>query len=1103
MAHGSITIPEAIDRLSYSSPEKILIRFAASSEAFQNKNLTPITSKTLANAINRLAWHFSKTLPRLGNLETTICYLGPSDIRYFIVACAATKCRVNVLLSSPRNNQEAHEALFQQTQCRILVGPLSFCKSLRDACSMEHVEVPELEDLLNEDAVEKYPWNRSLAEVAHEPFVVLHTSGSTGQPKRVDVTHGLVATIDSQQDLPDVSGRCITSRMWKDVSLYGAMPLFHSAGFNVLAFSIYQGTELILGPSDQPPSVSTVEHVLESNFATNGLIPPSLLAEIANEETVLPKLSCWRSVAFGGGPLDEQAAKLIWKYTQILPLLGSTETFNIPELAPQSEDELAYHYFHPSLGIDFQPVSDNLHELVFVRDQKVAKHQGAFHTFRNLKEYRMKDLYESHPTKPGLWKYRGRLDDVIVLSNGEKLNPCEAEKVISAHGEIQSALIVGTGREQPLLLVEPKRRGSVDDLEELAEELRIANSKLPAHGQIHSSHVCIVEPESFLRSSKGEVRRGPTVDTLQGYIEQKYEVAETSTTPHSNLDFSTTQGLASSLTHAISSQILSGEPLEPTDNIFQYGVDSLHVLRLTRMIKADMQAQQVEGLSKVTPKTIYNQRTPAKIAQYLKGGAGQDDLANTQHEMQQMLESHLKNLPKERASSASQTYLITGSTGSLGSYLLDALLQRRPTANIICLNRPGGNSSKQEKMQRSRGLGTDFPRVQFLEGNISEERFGLDEDSYRELEQTTHIIHNAWPVNWNLPLAAFEDQLKACRLLIALAHSANHDMSIIFLSSIGAANRWTDAGFNGPVPEAKLDQFVVAEPTGYAQSKLLAEHIFCAANERLKVPVTICRLGQIAGPVTSFSGMWSPQEWFPSIILTSKKMRKLPKSLASMDRVDWIPVDILADILVDVIDSPAEHEQLSSDKSLPDGVQLAQQIDSLSFPGSFPDDVNGDSHPISEGSSESNDSDMYSPSDTPISSYTPLSSTRRSLEISPKQQSPAAFVHLVNPHSLNWQDLAPSVAKLLGDEVQLVSFQQWMSELSARTESSEDGGDEDLPAAKLLDFLNEMSEGGDMRPMFSVEKSWDMSRGLRSLPPVSGEWMERWCYQWAAAGLLG
>ena len=37
--------------------------------------------------------------------------------------------------------------------------------------------------------------------------------------------------------------------------------------------------------------------------------------------------------------------------------------------------------------------------------------------------YATSDLVSPHPTKPGLWKIVGRMDEQIVLSNGEKTNP--------------------------------------------------------------------------------------------------------------------------------------------------------------------------------------------------------------------------------------------------------------------------------------------------------------------------------------------------------------------------------------------------------------------------------------------------------------------------------------------------------------------------------------------------------------------------------------------------------------------------------------------------------------------------------------------------------
>ena len=37
--------------------------------------------------------------------------------------------------------------------------------------------------------------------------------------------------------------------------------------------------------------------------------------------------------------------------------------------------------------------------------------------------YATSDLVAPHPTQPGLWKIVGRMDEQIILSNGEKTNP--------------------------------------------------------------------------------------------------------------------------------------------------------------------------------------------------------------------------------------------------------------------------------------------------------------------------------------------------------------------------------------------------------------------------------------------------------------------------------------------------------------------------------------------------------------------------------------------------------------------------------------------------------------------------------------------------------
>lgn len=45
--------------------------------------------------------------------------------------------------------------------------------------------------------------------------------------------------------------------------------------------------------------------------------------------------------------------------------------------------------------------------------------------FEGKDAYATNDILDRHPTRPGWYKYYGRLDDQIILSNGEKVRERE------------------------------------------------------------------------------------------------------------------------------------------------------------------------------------------------------------------------------------------------------------------------------------------------------------------------------------------------------------------------------------------------------------------------------------------------------------------------------------------------------------------------------------------------------------------------------------------------------------------------------------------------------------------------------------------------------
>ena len=125
---------------------------------------------------------------------------------------------------------------------------------------------------------------------------------------------------------------------------------------------------------------------------------------------------------------------------------------------------------HPNSDADMQPLEDEAYELVLHRNPRLEGSRSFSCIFPNVEEWHTKDQCRPHPNKPNVWRFHGRKDDTIVLSNGEKFNPVPSEAIISGHPLISGAILVGQGRFQPALIVKPKE-GSETQKSSLVEAI--------------------------------------------------------------------------------------------------------------------------------------------------------------------------------------------------------------------------------------------------------------------------------------------------------------------------------------------------------------------------------------------------------------------------------------------------------------------------------------------------------------------------------------------------------------------------------------------------------------------------------------------------------
>ena len=820
----------------------------------------------------------------------------------------------------------------------------------------------------------------------------------------------------------------------------------------------------MLAPSNIPVTAQLADVMHNLDFIECSIVAPSVLQELAETPSYLDSLRRLSCIMYGGGPLAKCAGDSLRQCTNLYNLMGGSEMYCVvSEIVDQEDWE--YLKLSPMMGSEFRYQSEALWELCFIKESAFDLYQSIFTTYPELSEYRTNDLYSKHPTKPNLWRYEGRADDIIALSNGEKFNPVAMESLITAHPDVKSVLVFGQGRFQPGLLVEAKMRLTTDsDRASLKESMwpiiAQANNDCVAHGRLSRDMILFTDSSKpFLRAGKGSVQRRLTLGSFDQEIKQLYEAANDQITlahdlPKKRLDGPLRPWLRSAIMATANWKTLKDE-----DDFFALGMDSLQVLNLGRQINS-LVIDPDSGISMIhiTAKAIYSNPTIDKLATVIQRSSqphkkscinGDQSPRDNFMEMQALLSMYSRDLPKFATPAATRqsdqpiSVLMTGSTGSIGSYVLDGLLRSPKVHSIYCLNRSTDAERRQLDSHSAKGLSTAWnsDRVTFLQSQVSKPNLGLTPQTYQTLlANVTHILHNAWPVDFNLPLSSFAPHLLGVRHFIDFCARSPLAPSVFFVSSISAA---MDAP--SPVPERILTSFADAAPMAYAQSKHLAERLLDAANRTCGIKSAICRVGQVAGPVLREhqSGMWNKQEWLPSLIASSKFLGRIPETLGPNELVDWIPVDLLSKIVIELL--------LPKDCATP--------------PTPNRHHVKAEEPP---------------PPPPP-----------------PPPPTPTVY-HAVNPHTTPWSELLPAILASIHDQPppEPVTLRDWVAALATSAVEHEEHVDRN-PAVKLLGFFEQLASGeGNDAVRFETAETVGASKALGSLEAVKAEWMVGWMRQW-------
>ena len=851
------------------------------------------------------------------------------------------------------------------------------------------------------------------------------------------------------------------------------MSLLQAAGvMRHLIYAVFNKVTYLLPLTGVLPTAAGVVTALRHTTADLIFVPPTILEELYHNRSMLDEVcSKVRYFVYAGGALPTHIGEELSARTKIMSMYGASELGETPLMIPAQEwPKSAWRYlqFHNCIGAEFRFHSENLYELIMKRGLTVVQYQPPFCLFPNLQEFGTRDLFSPHPTKPDLWAYEGRSDDLIVFLTGLKTNPLAFEHFVGNHPEVRTALMAGNKRLQPALIVEPNSSASsmierAQLIERIWPLVQDANKASPAHAKVLKTHIMIALPEKhFKRAGKGTVQRASTLEMYSQEVNTLYTDADRLVT--SSLHSQIRHLAEGDLTQCIVEEILKvtgWEELLIDDNLFVRGMDSLQVLILTRELRHLF-------CGDVAPSTVYANFTGRLLTRAIQKLLSQEQVTQdyhimgTEHAVANTLELHKDQIDRHyrefsdtadsrkgrhtdvlvhsSASEGSEIVLLIGSTGALGANMLSVLMATDSVSHIYCLNRAPDSGTLQMARSKALGLKTTFPqkRITFLTMDLTSPNTSFVPPAHHAsiIDTVTLVIHAAWPVDFNLPLESFSSSLTSVSSLASLTASARRRPSLIFISSIASVLNHSQP----PIPEAIITSPSAPDHTGYGESKYIAEQILAYGARRFNMRVTILRLGQVSGPAHNVNAKWTSREWLPSLVLNSKYLRMLPVSLGGGDAavadIDWMPIDELAEALTE---SAMMVRKLDRDESRSDGGE-------------------------------------------------------------------PRVLNMRNPRQTSWAALRLSVKAALeadGETVSLVHYSEWLKVLresaSATLEADVDGGVEHLakanPAIRLVDFFERVRDKGTEIPL-AMEKALVVSSKLGGMSCVDGVMMKRWIERW-------
>ena len=375
-----------------------------------------------------------------------VAYIGTGGVMVPLVLFSSARAGVTSTLVNYRLSEDALRQLIDRLPTPLVIADPEY----RDVVAGAGKQVITSDEFIDTARTSEPP---AQCPDPDDVAVVLFTSGTSSQPKAVELTHNnLISYVTGTVEFDSADPR--------DAALV-CVPPYHIAGVGAALSNLYAGRKTVYLRQFDP--IRWVRLVRDEKITTATVVPTMLDRIVSVLETTPVELPTLRNLAYGGSKI---ALPLVRKALELLPHVGFVNAYGLTEtsstiavLGPDdhraafnaSDDALARRLGsvgQPVPGIEVQIRGEDGTVLEpgstgeqFVRGEQVS---GRYTDIGSVLDadgwFATKDI--ALLDEDGYLFIGGRSDDTIIRG-GENIAPAEIEDVLVEHPSVRHCVVVG------------------------------------------------------------------------------------------------------------------------------------------------------------------------------------------------------------------------------------------------------------------------------------------------------------------------------------------------------------------------------------------------------------------------------------------------------------------------------------------------------------------------------------------------------------------------------------------------------------------------------------------------------------------------------------